>query len=617
MQLASTTTSIDGATAASISPNKDYHLRSQNEKYINSSSAHSNQVHSASENAIATDEDDDNDNHGPPNFTGNIGKEWSPRANDVAATPVQQNNHSANEEKYRKLKRKLKEVLEENRRVTALSKRKDRQIARLRQEKELLLDHIEKKQKGWDDSRDDDGDDDDDLLSVSSSASSQGGRAQSDGEDSDVSLMHHYNKRWAKNAAHAGYQEYYSQRNHNNAFVPGVDPSQPTMSTPHRNHASIGSAGVSGRHHHRTHKNSPLLPSASAKTTPLRNHEYYDHAGMSPATPLEDESPYHHHGMPPMLGADDDEGEAGSMAVAQRTGRLSRKKRRQQEISSRVRSVQPVPRDKDGNYILPIQVGILTVLDLGHVVWDRDTFHNERYIWPVGYTVQREYGSMVDPEKNVIYTCRITDGGDGPRFHIEPEDMPDKPIIATSATGAWTHAVKVVNQIRQRDHSNSASGPDYFGFSHPTIAKMIQDLPGVDKCRNYVLQKFVEMKERHVRGVMKKGRGGKPQASMLDRGRRALEAQKDRPENATILKGLAANETAAASSSTSTSETDKTFSKADSLIGTAKQPPPPGIPESEEGGGSDAMAASPRQESKEAVEEGESAGQQDPSSAAV
>ncbi|PWA00271.1 hypothetical protein BB558_003691 [Smittium angustum] len=199
-----------------------------------------------------------------------------------------------------------------------------------------------------------------------------------------------------------------------------------------------------------------------------------------------------------------------------------KKRKRQAELSSRVRSVQPVPRDPDGKYILPIQVGILTLLDLGTIVYDRDSFHSERYIWPVGYLVQREYLSMNEPNKLVIYTCRISDGGDGPRFHIEPEDMPNNPIIAHTATGAWTTVVKRVNSINNKNHSNSASGPDYFGFSHPTIAKMIQDLPNSDKCKNYVLQKFVEMKERHVRGVIKKGRGGKPNANMLRRGQRAL-----------------------------------------------------------------------------------------------
>ncbi|KAJ1664725.1 hypothetical protein EV178_003882 [Coemansia sp. RSA 1646] len=201
-----------------------------------------------------------------------------------------------------------------------------------------------------------------------------------------------------------------------------------------------------------------------------------------------------------------------------------KRRKRHHDIASKIRSVQPVPRDRDGNYEMPVQVGILTVLRLGRVVWDRDAYHNERYIWPVGYTVQREYYSMADPNKSVIYTCWITDGGDVPMFHVEAEDMPGAPIIAPTATGAWTAVLRTVNQIRHREHSNSASGPDYFGFSHPTIAKMIQDLPGADKCKAYIVQHFVEMKERHVRGVIKKGRGGRPSLDMLSRGQRALLA---------------------------------------------------------------------------------------------
>ncbi|KAJ2722086.1 hypothetical protein GGI07_003528 [Coemansia sp. Benny D115] len=201
-----------------------------------------------------------------------------------------------------------------------------------------------------------------------------------------------------------------------------------------------------------------------------------------------------------------------------------KRRKRHHDIASKVRSVQPVPRDKNGNYEMPVQVGILTVLNLGHVVWDCDAYHNERYIWPVGYTVQREYYSMTDPNRQVIYTCWITDGGDAPLFHVEAEDMNGSPIVAPTATGAWTTVLRKVNQIRQREHSNSASGPDYFGFSHPTIAKMIQDLPDADRCRSYIMQHFVEMKDRHVRGVIKKGRGGRPSVDMLSRGQRALMA---------------------------------------------------------------------------------------------
>ncbi|KAJ2157592.1 hypothetical protein GGH15_005345 [Coemansia sp. RSA 562] len=211
-----------------------------------------------------------------------------------------------------------------------------------------------------------------------------------------------------------------------------------------------------------------------------------------------------------------------SLEAAQRVP--GKRRKRHHDIASKIRSVQPVPRDKHGNYEMPVQVGILVVLNLGRVVWNRDAFHNERYIWPVGYTVQREYYSMVDPHTDVIYTCWVSEGKDAPLFHVEAEDMPNASIVAPTATGAWTAVLRKVNQIRHREHSNSASGPDYFGFSHPTIAKMVQDLPDADRCRTYVMQNFVEMKDRHVRGVVKKGRGGRPSVDMLNRGQRALMA---------------------------------------------------------------------------------------------
>ncbi|KAI9321038.1 F/Y rich C-terminus-domain-containing protein [Dichotomocladium elegans] len=171
-------------------------------------------------------------------------------------------------------------------------------------------------------------------------------------------------------------------------------------------------------------------------------------------------------------------------------------------ITVKTRRVQPIERDENGQPKLPQQIGVLTVQDLGRIVSDRDTFHNERYIFPVGYSVSRTYPSMIDPNSNTIITSTIIDGGDGPRFHVVAADMPDKPIIANSATGAWTVVVRRSNEIRHREHSNSASGPDYYGFKHPTIAKLIQDLPGARNLKHYVWQNFEEMEPRAAKGVM-------------------------------------------------------------------------------------------------------------------
>ena len=154
----------------------------------------------------------------------------------------------------------------------------------------------------------------------------------------------------------------------------------------------------------------------------------------------------------------------------------------------------------------------------------REHFHTERYIFPVGYevtryvsgffyisnrffwwrrcsnlvplltylSVHRRYLSTVDANIEVVYHCTILDGGDGPKFQIVPSDVPDRPVIAGTATGAWSNIVKQANAIRNRQHSNSVSGPDFFGLGQNTIKHLIQELTGADRLRDYVWQNFVE-----------------------------------------------------------------------------------------------------------------------------
>ncbi|KAI8870485.1 FYRC-domain-containing protein, partial [Ramicandelaber brevisporus] len=151
----------------------------------------------------------------------------------------------------------------------------------------------------------------------------------------------------------------------------------------------------------------------------------------------------------------------------------------------------PVDRNADGTYILPVMIGVIKVLSLGEVVFDRPSYHSDRYIYPAGYSIQRLFGSMITPDKHVLYTCTILDGGNQPLFRVVAEDCPDKPIEWASATGAWSKVVRQVNAVRKKEASNSISGPDLFGLTHATIAKMIQDLPNVEKCPNYVPQNFI------------------------------------------------------------------------------------------------------------------------------
>jgi hypothetical protein len=100
---------------------------------------------------------------------------------------------------------------------------------------------------------------------------------------------------------------------------------------------------------------------------------------------------------------------------------------------------------------------------------------------------------MIDPTETVEYNCRIVDGGNNaPRFELEPADQPGVVISAGTPTGAWSQVVKTANKIRVRNHSNSVSGPDYYGLAHNVVKALIQELPGAAEVPGYIWQTFIE-----------------------------------------------------------------------------------------------------------------------------
>lgn len=60
-----------------------------------------------------------------------------------------------------------------------------------------------------------------------------------------------------------------------------------------------------------------------------------------------------------------------------------------QQVSTTIRTYYEVDRDENGNYILPVEIDSWTVVNLGTVVYDRPAYHNQRYIYPVNYTVRK------------------------------------------------------------------------------------------------------------------------------------------------------------------------------------------------------------------------------------
>ncbi|ORY95902.1 hypothetical protein BCR43DRAFT_405489, partial [Syncephalastrum racemosum] len=173
-----------------------------------------------------------------------------------------------------------------------------------------------------------------------------------------------------------------------------------------------------------------------------------------------------------------------------RPGSLKRKATLKRLREEEATPYAPPECDEDGKPTLPQIIGLYTLVHLGAIVTDRPAFHTDRYIYPIGYTIERSYPSMVDPETDTTMTATILDGGDAPIFSLTAADMPDAPLTGGSPSTPWTAAVKLVCQIRGRRAPKSTAGPDLYGLKNSTIAKLIQDLPGADQLGDYVWQNF-------------------------------------------------------------------------------------------------------------------------------
>ncbi|KAF7732337.1 hypothetical protein EC973_005233 [Apophysomyces ossiformis] len=214
-----------------------------------------------------------------------------------------------------------------------------------------------------------------------------------------------------------------------------------------------------------------------------------------------------------------------------------------------IRPFVEVKKNKHGEYILPAEVDSWTVLDLGKVVWDRDAFHNQRYIYPVGYRVKKWYRSMVDPHSDTQYTCQILDGGDEPIFQLDADDNPGEVWRGPTPTTVWTIAVRRAFAIRNMDYGHNPVGPDFFGLRKNTIAKMIQDLPDANKCKNYIWQNFEAMSGNKGKAIRRINARISHPISLGERSNNMLFTCNESPEEDQQSRSLSPDEVSSESSS--------------------------------------------------------------------
>jgi len=156
------------------------------------------------------------------------------------------------------------------------------------------------------------------------------------------------------------------------------------------------------------------------------------------------------------------------------------------------KKLSDVERDENGLPTMPMRpLKGVTVLSLGRIEYERDGFHNAKYIWPIGFKSERKHPSMLNPEVKVMYTNEIIDGGKYPMFKVTAADEPNRSMTGGSASAAWKNVLDEIKKTQKKDgkptrQTSAVSGPEFFGYAIPTIAKCIQELPDVDKLKSYV-----------------------------------------------------------------------------------------------------------------------------------
>lgn len=196
-------------------------------------------------------------------------------------------------------------------------------------------------------------------------------------------------------------------------------------------------------------------------------------------------------------GENDDENDEASEEPTQQ-----KKKRRARKPKNTMVVDPNIPPDAQ----LPVKFGTSQVVSLGRIEYNNPNYHNDRYIFPIGYKAEKNYMSYKNPGAKAIYTCEILEGDDAPIFKITPSD---DTISYTSSTpsGAWSAVIKTVQESRNKSMKTcTVSGPEYYGLSNSKVRHLIELLPNAEKCTQYK-RKFVNPEEdNESQSTKKRGR---------------------------------------------------------------------------------------------------------------
>ncbi|KAK7497148.1 hypothetical protein BaRGS_00011678 [Batillaria attramentaria] len=169
---------------------------------------------------------------------------------------------------------------------------------------------------------------------------------------------------------------------------------------------------------------------------------------------------------------------------------LQAKPKKSKSQSNR-KTIPPMLLDTLGRPVFPMVLGDLTLHSIGEIVPDRNTFHTQLCIYPVGFCSTRVYASMTRPQDKCLYTCKISDAGDQPEFEIAPEEGTEQVFRGTTPNECHVQLQQAINAVVGADLlPGIGNGADFFGLTNPVVQNLIQSCPGSKKCSGYKWIKF-------------------------------------------------------------------------------------------------------------------------------
>lgn len=133
----------------------------------------------------------------------------------------------------------------------------------------------------------------------------------------------------------------------------------------------------------------------------------------------------------------------------------------------------------------PIDLGALSILSIGEIVMDRPNYHNDKWIYPVGFVSKRNYAHLKERDKKSIYTCRIVENGENPRFEIIPEFDPEFVIAAPTPDLCHAALIQTINENTSQNMELCAQGEWFFGLATSVVVNILQKTPEINKCANF------------------------------------------------------------------------------------------------------------------------------------